>query len=202
MTGNMQHARACLSSSTRSVPSRFASSFWINSNLFRGPVLAQMWQGRAQSSCRCGRSAPSPGADPAGVGPAVPVQMCLGGERTDARAGPLNGCARAIQLGPKAQQQLLELCTHRRVVHAPDHCRDDRVMQAICQHTSRPVPSHRTCWLTRRQPMGGRTIGQRRADRFVVAAQRAQGNGEPGNGITAAAGVAVLYARLAPNAEW
>jgi hypothetical protein len=50
--------------------------------------------------------------------------------------------------------------------------------------------------------MGGRTIGQRRADRFVVAAQRAQGNGEPGNGITAAAGAAVLYARLAPNAEW
>ena len=37
-------------------------------------VPVQMWQGRAQSRCRCGRGEPSPGADVAGVSP-VPVQM-------------------------------------------------------------------------------------------------------------------------------
>ncbi len=31
------------------------------------PVPVQMWQGRAQSRCRCGRGEPSPGADVAGV---------------------------------------------------------------------------------------------------------------------------------------
>ena len=171
MTGNRQHARACVSSSTRSVPSRFASSFWINSNLFRGPVLVQMWPECAQSKRRSGRGGPrSPGADAAR--PST--------HGTHSGTGPLNGCAgcaRAIELGPKAQQQLLELCKRRRVVHAPDHCRDDRVMQAICQHTPRPVPSHRTCWLTR--TADGRTlIGPSRADRFIFAAHHAERNGE------------------------
>ena len=41
------------------------------------PVPARMWQGCAQSRCRCGRDAPSPGADVAGVNP-VPVQMWQG----------------------------------------------------------------------------------------------------------------------------
>jgi hypothetical protein len=39
-----------------------------------GPVPVQIRQGRARSRCRCGRSGPSPGADPAGAGP-VSTQM-------------------------------------------------------------------------------------------------------------------------------
>ena len=53
------------------------------------PVPVQMWQGRAQSRCRCergepqslcgcGRGEPSPGADVAGVSP-VPVQTWVAG---------------------------------------------------------------------------------------------------------------------------
>jgi hypothetical protein len=38
------------------------------------PVPVQMWQGCAQSRCRCGRGEPSPGADVAATSP-VPVQM-------------------------------------------------------------------------------------------------------------------------------
>jgi hypothetical protein len=41
----------------------------------RGP--GAVWQGRAQSRCRCGRGEPSPGADVAGVSP-VPVPMWRG----------------------------------------------------------------------------------------------------------------------------
>ncbi len=41
------------------------------------PVPVQMWQGQAQSWCRCGCGEPSPGADVAGVS-RVPVQMCQG----------------------------------------------------------------------------------------------------------------------------
>jgi hypothetical protein len=41
------------------------------------PVPVQMWQGRAQSRCRCGRGGPSPGADLSGAGP-VSVQMWRG----------------------------------------------------------------------------------------------------------------------------
>jgi hypothetical protein len=44
------------------------------------PVPVQMWQGRAQSRCRCGRGEPGPGADAAGVSP-VPVQMWQGRAR-------------------------------------------------------------------------------------------------------------------------
>ena len=40
----------------------------------RSPVPVQMWEGQAQSRCRCGRDGPSPGADVGGMGP-VPVQM-------------------------------------------------------------------------------------------------------------------------------
>ena len=38
------------------------------------PVPVQMWQGRAQSRCRCSRGEPSRSADVAGVSP-VPAQM-------------------------------------------------------------------------------------------------------------------------------
>ena len=41
-----------------------------------GPVPVQMWQGRAQSRCRCGRGEPSPGA---GL-QSVPVAADDGGE--------------------------------------------------------------------------------------------------------------------------
>jgi hypothetical protein len=40
---------------------------------------ADVWQGCAQSRCRCGRGEPSPGADVAATSP-VPVQMCGSGE--------------------------------------------------------------------------------------------------------------------------
>jgi hypothetical protein len=39
------------------------------------PVLVPMWQGCAQSWCRCGRGEPSPGADVVGVSPVL-VPMC------------------------------------------------------------------------------------------------------------------------------
>ena len=49
------------------------------------PVPVQMWQGSAQSRCRCGRGEPSPGADVAGVSPVLaqmgrvsPVAMRMG----------------------------------------------------------------------------------------------------------------------------
>jgi hypothetical protein len=41
------------------------------------PVPVQMWQGRAQSRCRCGRGEPSPGADVAEVS-LVPMRMWQG----------------------------------------------------------------------------------------------------------------------------
>jgi hypothetical protein len=50
------------------------------------PVPVQMWQGRAQSRCRCGRGEPSPGADVAGASP-VPVQMWQGRAQSRRRCG-------------------------------------------------------------------------------------------------------------------
>ena len=48
------------------------------------PVPVQMWAGRAQSRCRCGRGEPGPGADVAGASPVlvqmwqgVPAGLCL-----------------------------------------------------------------------------------------------------------------------------
>jgi hypothetical protein len=46
----------------------------------RARVPVQMWEGWAESRCRCGRGGPSPGADVGGVGP-VPVQMWEGALR-------------------------------------------------------------------------------------------------------------------------
>jgi hypothetical protein len=46
----------------------------------------QMWQGWAQSQCRCGRGGPCPGADVAGMG-SVPVQMCQVQAESGCRCG-------------------------------------------------------------------------------------------------------------------
>jgi hypothetical protein len=61
------------------------------------PVQVQMWQGRAQSRCRCGCSVPSPGADVAGASPSpgadvagaspVQVQMWQGRAQSRCRCG-------------------------------------------------------------------------------------------------------------------
>ena len=52
----------------------------------RARVPVQMWEGWAQSRCRCGRGGPSPGAHVGGVGP-VPVQMWEGWAQSRCRCG-------------------------------------------------------------------------------------------------------------------
>ena len=50
----------------------------------------QMWEGRPQSRCRCGRGEPSLGADVAGASP-VPVQMWAVGEHLAAKRVRVGG---------------------------------------------------------------------------------------------------------------
>jgi hypothetical protein len=50
---------------------------YVRACMGASPVPVLMWEGRAQSRCRCGRGEPSPGADEGGVSP-VPALMWEG----------------------------------------------------------------------------------------------------------------------------